>query len=70
MKQPSTRVQCARSPDGMHELTGYAQVSVAPNPRFPGSTELYVVCRHCGANGRGWLKNHQIEWPDAEKVPE
>ncbi len=66
MKTPQqTRVQCARSPDGMHELTGYAQVGLRD-----GGAEIYVQCRHCGAAGRAWIKNHQIEWPDAERVPE
>ncbi len=65
MKQPHTRVQCARSPDGMHKLVGYAQVALRD-----GGCAIYLECRHCKASGRITVEDHQIEWPDAEKVPD
>ena len=30
--------------------------------RFPSRTYLQVACRHCGAKGRAWVMDCNIQW--------
>ncbi len=67
---PLTRVQCARSPTGWHQLDRFANVGARDDRRFVTGTEIYLRCKHCKAGGRALLEDAQVQWDDAEKLPE
>jgi hypothetical protein len=67
---PLTRVQCARSPSGLHELDRFASIGARDDRGYPPGTELYLQCRHCKAGGRALLEDAQVRWDDPERLPE
>ncbi len=66
----TNRVECARSPSGLHELAQLASIGARDDRRFPAGTEIYVRCLHCQAEGRAVLEDGQVRWDDAERIPD